>query len=597
MKGLLRALSTGILAIAVAGAGLSNVLVANAATNTPPVITSVTLTPDTANEGDTVRVDVAFTDPDVADIESVTVNWGDGFSNSATLTSGERSFFMTRTYPDEGLFITPQDTLQITVTVADLVNPAALGSATLTLHNVAPVVTAFTVTPPAILDHQSVTASGTFVDPSRGDTYTLELNWGDGSATSVQTLGKQVRAFSLTHLYLIGGAFTVSATVTDDDAGVGSATAPVVVTSLNTPPSGLAVTAGPVLEGATETLSATFVDPDTGDTHTASLDWGDGSAPQSVALLAGVTSFSPTHLYQDSGTYNATVKVADSGASTTPVTVVVTVANVGPTVTSANLSAPSIVEQESVTVDATFIDPGVSDTFTLTMDWGDSTSWSTDLAAGSRAASASHQYLAAGPFVITVTVKDRDNATGSMTKTLEVRARNRAPSGLTLKANSPTEGSAATLTGSFTDLDTTDTHTVSVAWGDSPTGTTLPLGAGATSFSTTHTYATSGTYHVNVTVTDPGGLSTSAAIDLVVQKKAKKECDWLAALEQRYAWLHDHDTFGLLARATATLDSHFGCDDEDEGDHRGNMHVQVTVNTHSLMQSASREARSSRSER
>ena len=246
MKGLLRALSTGILAIAVAGAGLSNVLVANAATNTPPVITSVTLTPDTANEGDTVRVDVAFTDPDVADMESVTVNWGDGFSNSATLTSGERSFFMTRTYPDEGLFITPQDTLQITVTVADLVNPAALGSATLTLHNVAPVVTAFTVTPPAILDHQSVTASGTFVDPSRGDTYTLGLDWGDGSATSVQTLGKQVRTFSLAHLYLIGGAFTVSATVTDDDAGVGSATAPVVVTSLNTPPSGLAVTAGPV---------------------------------------------------------------------------------------------------------------------------------------------------------------------------------------------------------------------------------------------------------------------------------------------------------------------------------------------------------------
>ena len=63
MKGLLRALSTGILAIAVAGAGLSNVLVANAATNTPPVITSVTLTPDTANEGDTVRVKLTVIAP------------------------------------------------------------------------------------------------------------------------------------------------------------------------------------------------------------------------------------------------------------------------------------------------------------------------------------------------------------------------------------------------------------------------------------------------------------------------------------------------------------------------------------------------------
>ena len=104
------------------------------------------------------------------------------------------------------------------------------------------------------------------------------------------------------------------------------------------------------------------------------------------------------------------------------------VANVAPTLTAVNLSAPSIVEQESVTVDATFTDPGTADTFTLTMDWGDGTSWSTDLAAGVRAASASHQYLVAGPFVITVTVKDRNNATNSLTKTLDVRARNRAPS-------------------------------------------------------------------------------------------------------------------------------------------------------------------------
>jgi PKD repeat protein len=227
------------------------------------------------------------------------------------------------------------------------------------------------------------------------------------------------------------------------------------------------------------------------------------------------------------------------------------------------------------------------------MDWGDGTSWSTDLAAGVRAASASHQYLVAGPFVITVTVKDRNNATNSMTKTLDVRARNRAPSGLTLTANSPAAGSAATLTGSFTDPDATDTHTVSVTWGDTSTGT-LALGAGVGSFSVTHTYANSGTYHANVTVTDAAGLTASAATDVVVQKK--KECDWRDGLEQRYAWLRDHDTYGLLARVTAFLDSH-GCDDDGDGDHRGFMHAQIAVNTHDLIQSEAREGHWGRTER
>jgi PKD repeat protein len=600
VKALLRALSTGILATAAAGAGLSSTLVAQAATNTPPVITSISVSPNPASEGDMVRVDVAFTDPDVADIEAISVKWGDGQVSQVTLMSGERSTFVTRVYFDQGPLITPEDTLQIDVTIDDLVNATVRGSATLTLHNAAPLVTAFTVAPSAILDHESATAAGSFTDLSKNDTYALELDWGDGSAKTAQTFNtKEPRSFSHTHLYLVGGAFTVTATITDSDGGVGTGTAPIFVTSLNTAPSGLGVTAGPAVEGGSATLAVTFVDPDAGDVHTVSLDWGDGSTPQSLALLAGVTSFSPTHVYQDSGAYDATVQVADGAASTPAVTARVSVANVAPTVTSENLSAPSIVQQESVTVDATFADPSLSDTFTLTMDWGDGTSWSTDLTAGVRAASASHQYMAAGPFIITVTVKDRDNGVGSMSKTLEVRAGNRAPSGLTLTANSPAAGSAATLTGSFTDLDTADAHTVSVAWGDTSTGT-LPIVAGARSFSATHTYAASGTYHVNATVTDRAGLSTSATVDVVVlNKKDNRECDWFVAFEQRYAWLSDRDTHGLLARAEAFLSSRNGCD--DDGDHRGDrrsaMHAEVKVNTNTVVESDARDAPSRRTER
>lgn len=571
MNGLLRSISSGVLALALAGAGLPNVLVAQAA-NTPPVITSIVLTPESANEGQTVRLDVTFTDPD-ADVEVVTVRWGDGFTTVATLAGGERSISITRTYPDDSPSGSPVDELTVTVTVDDGGVDLARGTGTVTIHNVAPVLTAFTVAPAAILDHQSATAVGSFDDPGLSDSHTVDIDWGDGDKTHTPLLSK-ARRFSLPHLYLVRGTFTVTATVTDDDTGVGTAQAPIAVSSLNTPPSDLLVTVGAGVEGSPTTLAVSFVDPDAADTHTVSLAWGDGTAPQSLALEARVTSFSPTHVYQDSGSYTASVTVADSAASTPPMTVVVLVANVAPTVTDLVLTPPSILEQESVRVDVTFADPGVSDTFALTVAWGDGTSWSTDLAAGTRSASASHQYLAAGSFGITATVTDRDNATGAMTRMLDVRSRNRAPSGLVLRATSPDEGDPATLTGSFTDLDTTDTHTVSVTWGDGATGT-VPLGAGAGSFSATHTYAVRGTYHVNVAVTDAGGLATNATVDVVVQtKKAenKIECDRLTALEQWFShqpWANSPQMRALFERAFAILRAHYGCDDEVQGDNGG----------------------------
>src|SRR5262249_17613180 len=46
--------------------------------NSPPSITGLSLTPNPVNEGDTVTLNVAFTDPDAADTHTVTILWGDG---------------------------------------------------------------------------------------------------------------------------------------------------------------------------------------------------------------------------------------------------------------------------------------------------------------------------------------------------------------------------------------------------------------------------------------------------------------------------------------------------------------------------------------
>ena len=68
-----------------------------------------------------------------------------------------------------------------------------------------------------------------------------------------------------------GGDVTAATALTDTDTAT--------VTVLNVPPTVTAV-GDEIDEGETATVSATFTDPGTLDTHTASVDWGDGSAPR-----------------------------------------------------------------------------------------------------------------------------------------------------------------------------------------------------------------------------------------------------------------------------------------------------------------------------
>src|SRR5688572_24531368 len=47
----------------------------------------------------------------------------------------------------------------------------------------------------------------------------------------------------------------------------------------------------PIVEGSSYALSGKFTDPDVGDAHTVTVDWGDGSDPQTVSVSAGARTF------------------------------------------------------------------------------------------------------------------------------------------------------------------------------------------------------------------------------------------------------------------------------------------------------------------
>jgi PKD repeat protein len=240
--------------------------------------------------------------------------------------------------------------------------------------------------------------------------------------------------------------------------------------------------------------------------------WGDGSTSDSGVLSPDVTAFAASHVYADTGNYPVVLTLADSAGHTVPANASVSPVNVAPVVGSLSLSPSSVVDHQTLTVSGTFTDPGTADTFTLTVEWGDTTSSTASLSAGTRSFSATHAYDAPGPVTIKATVADRDSGQSSSSVDLVVGSSNHAPANLALTASA--DGANVVLDGTFTDPDALDTHTVVLTWGDGDSAQ-QSLAAGLTTFSAAHLYAASGTYTVSATVSDSAS-STSATTQVVV---------------------------------------------------------------------------------
>ncbi|TMF63966.1 MAG: hypothetical protein E6I14_04250 [Chloroflexi bacterium] len=255
-----------------------------------------------------------------------------------------------------------------------------------------------------------------FTDAEVTDTHTVAITWGDGATDSV-ALAAGATSTSPTHTYLETGTYTVAVTVTD--GGGMSVAGGTTVTATNVSPSlsSLAVTPSSVTDHQTVTVSGTFSDPGTADTYTVTFAWGDGStSPQPLA--AGTRSFSGSHAYVTSGTYNVVVTVTDrdSGSGTQDVSVVVSARN---TVPSA-LALDSSVAGANVTVNGSFADPDALDTHVATLTWGDGATTTQTLAAGATAFSAAHVYEASGAYTIAATVTEPSGASTSATAQVAV---------------------------------------------------------------------------------------------------------------------------------------------------------------------------------
>ena len=477
------------------------------------------------DEGSATTVTVTLSDAGVLDTHTLTLAWGDGATESASLAAGVTSFTATHTYVDDNPTGTPSDVVTVTVDVADDDTGTASATADVTVNNVAPSITGMNGIPSTVAEGGSVTLTVTFTDPGAADTFTASVAWGDGSSETA-AVGAGATSFTASHVYIDddptgtpADPVTISVSVADDDTGSTSQTIALVVANEN--PAVGVLTAGPVTEGDATTVTVTLSDAGLFDTHSVTVAWGDG-ATESTALPAGVTSFTAAHVYADDGfapgngtpADDATivVTVADDDTGTATGSGTITVLNAAPT---AGVAATTPVDEGSATtITVTLSDAGVLDGHTVAISWGDGSTGSIALAAGVTSVTAAHGYADDNPTgtpsdVVTIDVSVTDDDTGTAGASADVTVNNVAPAVGVTAAATVVEGSAATVTVTLSDAGVLDTHSVTIAWGDGSTGSAA-LAAGVTSFTAAHVYADD---NPTGTSADPVTISVAVADD------------------------------------------------------------------------------------
>lgn len=208
----------------------------------------------TAPEGTPIAFNGAASDPGTG---NPVYTWD--FANGDT-RPGQN---VTYAFPDNGAF-------DVTLTSTSI-GGTSVDTLPIVITNVAP--TASVGADVTIPEGSAQAFNVTFTDPGTGDTHTFAWDFGDTATAATQ---------SASHAYADNGTFTVSATVTDDDGGVGTDTQ--VVTVTNVAPTITSTAPTTATESVPYSYTLTFTDPGTADTHTC-------TAPVAPAgsTLAGCT--------------------------------------------------------------------------------------------------------------------------------------------------------------------------------------------------------------------------------------------------------------------------------------------------------------------
>lgn len=335
------------------------------------------------NEGDIVSFSGSYLDPGSCD----DISWEWDFDDGSPVETS--SLTPTHIFCENGSY-------EVSFSVWDGNGGYDYDTIFITVHNVDPVVNLgddFTV-----YQGDEIEFTATFEDPGC-DLHTLWWDFGDES-------GIIVDAYYSTHSYYGVTVYTVTLTVLDDDAGIGSDS--VNITVLNAVPTVDAGANIAIDEGGTVNFSGSYADAGIYDTHTISWDFDDGT------ILPD--SLNPTHTFEDDGVYMVTLSVIDNFGGTGTDSIQVTVENSPPVITElmfGTINQEYIYVNSTITLHAAFYDQGPVDTHTLEWDFGDGSILYDTL-------DPSHIFTLPGSYTISLTVTDDDGGVDSQSLVVQI---------------------------------------------------------------------------------------------------------------------------------------------------------------------------------
>ena len=362
----------------------------------------------------------------------------------------------------------------LTLTVVDKDGGSGSDSMQVDVQNEVPIVNV-QLQSATINEGQSANITATAIDIG-GDDLAVVLNFGNGQTESITHL-PPYPTLNRTRAYGQEGQFTISATATDENGGVGNAS--VTLTVRNVAP---VVTLNNFngQEGVALTLTAVATDV-AADTLVYTWTFGDGQTQ-----VTNVPTVS--HVYAQDGSFTLQLAVND-GTATTTRTSTVTIANVLPRVTFNAFNA-----QEGVPVQITAVATDVqADTLTYVWRFNDG---SEDVT--TNVPTVSHTFPDNSNADVRLTVRDDD---GQTVANARATVANVAPVVAAIANIVRDEGTLVTMNGQATDVPA-DTLTFCWNFGDGS-----PEQCGVNLTQVTRTYANDDARTVRLTVSDEDGGS------------------------------------------------------------------------------------------
>jgi hypothetical protein len=283
--------------------------------NVAPTINAVVMNNNVFDEGDSLQLEVEFSDPGLYDHHRVEIDWGDlldRFDVPGRFFTRGHAFF------DDTVFGSGISIGEVAITVWDE-SDYQTWRTNIVVRNVPPTITELALSSGVIAENGTIRLSGHFEDRGWSDYHSVSVDWGDGGPLEQMSLGE--REFTLVHTYRDDppagqpDLYAIRVRVTDDDDASSVTNVFVGVTNIAPRLSNVQIAAR-VPAHSTGVLKGIIEEPGPLDSLTLDIDWGDRTGTQRVAMAPGSTTFAVPHIFRTGGqrrNVRVTVRDDDGG--------------------------------------------------------------------------------------------------------------------------------------------------------------------------------------------------------------------------------------------------------------------------------------------